>query len=100
MDHIVAEQEALALRAFASGVMANFSAGGAGGPTILDLHSGALSHESHFINLFPLLTRRGLALDDFPGMQVYRCVACASAARRTALVPRAWGLWAELFMPR
>ncbi|XP_011270643.1 hypothetical protein CAOG_08965, partial [Capsaspora owczarzaki ATCC 30864] len=53
-DELCSADEAIRLRSMASRVMA--LGGGGGAPTILDLHTGALSKGSRFVNVYASLT--------------------------------------------
>eukprot|EP00045_Choanoeca_perplexa_P011976 m.128676 g.128676 ORF g.128676 m.128676 type:complete len:336 (+) comp15836_c2_seq1:98-1105(+) len=71
LDDIISVEDVKALRTLASDIM-QVSPGGSGGPTILDLHSGALSYKESFINVYPVLKKRDIAIADHPGFEVYR----------------------------
>lgn len=91
-DGVVSEEEVAALVSLAQRGMA--LGGAAGGPTILDLHSGALSKGARFIDVYREAAGRGAAVFTEQDFATYRAVK----DKVRAVAARAFG--AELFLAK
>eukprot|EP00049_Salpingoeca_infusionum_P017057 m.351641 g.351641 ORF g.351641 m.351641 type:complete len:325 (-) comp16299_c0_seq1:38-1012(-) len=70
-DAVVSQNDAVILRKFASTLMDKYG-GGSGGPTILDLHTGALSYGSKFVDVYHTLRANGESIEHDHALKTYR----------------------------
>eukprot|EP00041_Stephanoeca_diplocostata_P020184 m.447033 g.447033 ORF g.447033 m.447033 type:complete len:335 (+) comp21499_c0_seq4:76-1080(+) len=93
-DNVLPPEDAIELRTFASKLMA--LGGGSGGPTILDLHSSALSLEDNFVNVFERAKALGISVYNEKDFALYKR---AKRAVQTAVV-NAFGVRGDLFLTK
>ena len=72
MDSVISKQEAKSLRKLAEKGMSH--GGGSGGATILDLHSGALSVNDKFVNIYALTAKNNKPVFSEGEFEIYKSV--------------------------
>eukprot|EP00730_Choanoeca_flexa_P009953 TRINITY_DN14518_c0_g1_i1.p1 TRINITY_DN14518_c0_g1~~TRINITY_DN14518_c0_g1_i1.p1 ORF type:complete len:334 (+),score=76.28 TRINITY_DN14518_c0_g1_i1:236-1237(+) len=73
VDNLLTDIEVTDLTSLAQDIM-QVSPGGSGGPTILDLHSGALSYKDRFINIYPALSKQNIDIANHKGFTTYKAM--------------------------